>query len=49
MEIITERLEVSTRGNDQLLDLTEKVDSLVRQHGLREGQALIFVEERRSR
>lgn len=41
--IVTDRVRVSTRGNDDVLDLSERVQAVVDQHRLREGQALIFV------
>jgi secondary thiamine-phosphate synthase enzyme len=40
---VTDRLEVSTRGEAEVLDLTDRVASKVAEHGLREGQAFIFV------
>ena len=43
MRIVTERLHVSTRGDSEILDLTAQVQALVGTHGLREGQALVFV------
>jgi secondary thiamine-phosphate synthase enzyme len=43
MWIVTERLHVSTRGDSEILDLTAEVQALVGTHGLREGQALVFV------
>lgn len=39
----TERVEVSTRGECEVVDLTEAVRTLIAQHGLREGQVLVFV------
>jgi len=43
MAIVTDRVTISTRGDAEILDLTEKVQALVREHGFREGQALVFV------
>lgn len=40
---ITDRLRVTTRGDDDVIDLTEKVQDVVRRHRLRDGQALVFV------
>jgi secondary thiamine-phosphate synthase enzyme len=41
--IVTDGVAVSTRGDDDILDLTEEVQALVRKHRLREGHALVFV------
>jgi secondary thiamine-phosphate synthase enzyme len=41
--IVTEHLRVSSRGNDEILDVTHEVQALVEKHGFREGQALVFV------
>ena len=43
MAIVTDRVTISTRGDAEILDVTEKVQALVREHGFREGQALVFV------
>ncbi|RMG14378.1 MAG: YjbQ family protein [Deltaproteobacteria bacterium] len=43
MRIVTDRIAVSTRGDAEVVDLTEEVARLVRTHGFREGQALVFV------
>lgn len=43
MSVVTDHLPVSTRGDDHILDLTQDVAALVRKHGFREGQALVFV------
>jgi secondary thiamine-phosphate synthase enzyme len=40
---VTERLHVPTRGDDHMVDLTAAVQALVRKHGFRHGQALVFV------
>lgn len=40
--LITDRIPVSTRGDGQVLDITGPVGDKVAEHGLREGQALIF-------
>ena len=39
----TERIEVATRGNADVVDLTSRVAALVESSGLREGQVLLFV------
>jgi secondary thiamine-phosphate synthase enzyme len=41
--MVTDTLQVSTRGNDDVVDLTKDVQALVKKHGYREGSALIFV------
>jgi secondary thiamine-phosphate synthase enzyme len=40
---VTERLTLQTRGNDDIQDLTARVQQLVERHSLREGQVLVFV------
>ncbi|HMK92999.1 MAG TPA: secondary thiamine-phosphate synthase enzyme YjbQ [Thermoleophilia bacterium] len=39
----TDRIRVKTRGDDDILDLTEQVQRVVERHGFRQGQALVFV------
>ena len=41
--LVTERLSLQTRGNAQMLDITEKVAAQVHQHRLHEGHVLLFV------
>jgi secondary thiamine-phosphate synthase enzyme len=43
MAVVTDHISVSTRGDDEMLDLTERVQEIVRRHRFREGQALVFV------
>jgi secondary thiamine-phosphate synthase enzyme len=43
MAILTDRIEVSTRGASHMLDLTPLVQAVVERHGYREGHALLFV------
>lgn len=43
MEIITEHIKVSTKGNSEVVDITEKVAALLHQKNLKEGNATIFV------
>lgn len=43
MAIVTERLEVETRGDADVQDVTPLVQEAVARHGFREGQALVFV------
>jgi len=41
--LVTDSVAVSTRGNSHMIDLTARVQEVVRRHGFREGQALVFV------
>jgi secondary thiamine-phosphate synthase enzyme len=41
--LLTDRLEISTRGDGQVLDLTDGIAAKVAEHRLREGQVLVFV------
>lgn len=41
--IVTDRVTLTTRGDSEILDLTDRVQALVKKHGFREGQALVFV------
>lgn len=41
--IVTEIVRLSTKGDDHILDLTARVQSLVEKHSFRDGQALVFV------
>jgi secondary thiamine-phosphate synthase enzyme len=41
--VITDRIEVSTRGHTDIIDVTEEVADIVRRSGLRQGQATVFV------
>jgi secondary thiamine-phosphate synthase enzyme len=43
MTIVTDAIEVQTRGDGDMLDLTSQVAALVERHGLAEGQVLVFV------
>jgi secondary thiamine-phosphate synthase enzyme len=43
MEIVTERFTVSSRGNSEVVDITERVAAILAQRKLREGLATIFV------
>ena len=43
MAIVTDTVQVSTRGDDEIVDLTAKVQAVLTRHGYREGQALVFV------
>lgn len=41
--VITERLEIDTRGDGDVIDLTDRIATRVAEHRLREGQVLLFV------
>jgi len=41
--LVTDSVAVSTRGDSHMIDLTARVQEVVRRHGFREGQALVFV------
>jgi len=41
--LVTDRIDVETHGDGQVLDLTDRVVEKVSEHGLQEGQVLIFV------
>ena len=41
--IVTEHLRLTTRGDDDIVDITPQLQALVERHGLREGQMLVFV------
>jgi secondary thiamine-phosphate synthase enzyme len=41
--LVTDLVAVATRGDSDMIDLTARVQDVVRRHGFREGQALVFV------
>jgi secondary thiamine-phosphate synthase enzyme len=43
MKVLTDSFRLQTKGDDHMLDVTEKVQELVARHGFDEGQALVFV------
>lgn len=43
MEVITEHIAIATRGNSEVVDITEKVASCIANHDLKEGNVTIFV------
>jgi secondary thiamine-phosphate synthase enzyme len=43
LAVVTDTVAVSTRGDSHMIDLTARVQEVVRRHGFREGQALVFV------
>jgi secondary thiamine-phosphate synthase enzyme len=43
MEIVTERFTVSSRGNSDVVDITDRVEDILAQCKLQEGLATVFV------
>lgn len=43
MEIVTDSVRVSTRGDSEILDVTGPVQDKLTAHGFQEGHALVFV------
>jgi len=43
MEIITERITVATRGNSDVVNLTDRIAAFIRAHRLQTGNVMIFV------
>ena len=43
MKLITDIISLSTRGDTHIIDITPQVSSLLREHKLTHGQALVFV------
>jgi len=43
MEIVTDSIDVPTRGDSHMVDVSVRVQEVVDRHGFREGQALVFV------
>jgi secondary thiamine-phosphate synthase enzyme len=43
MSVVTSRIELRTRGDAQVVDVTERVQSAIRDSGLRDGIACVFV------
>ena len=43
MEILTEHIKVSTQGNSEVVDITEKIAALLRHQKLKEGNVTVFV------
>jgi len=41
--IVTDTVDVSTRGDSEMVDLTGRVQEIVDRHRLRQGQTLVFV------
>lgn len=43
MDLLTDSIEIATRGDSHMVDVTRRVQDLVERHGFREGQALLFL------
>jgi secondary thiamine-phosphate synthase enzyme len=43
MNLVTDRVRVSTHGDAEVKDITERVAEVITKHGFTEGQALVFV------
>jgi len=43
MKISTNNVTVSTKGNDDIIDLTDLVTDKIRQSGIKEGSCLVFI------
>lgn len=43
MKIITEKCSINTKGNCDIVNITENVQSLINKHNLKEGNATVFV------
>lgn len=43
MRIITDFISLSTRGDTDIIDITPRVSSMLREYKLTQGQALVFV------
>jgi len=41
--LATDSVAVSTRGDSEILDLTPRIQELLKKHGFSQGQALVFV------
>jgi secondary thiamine-phosphate synthase enzyme len=43
MNLVTDTFRLQTRGDDHILDVTERVQEILAKHGFEEGQVLVFV------
>jgi secondary thiamine-phosphate synthase enzyme len=43
LAIVTDHVRISTRGDAEVVDITERVAAIVEKHGFSEGHALVFV------
>jgi secondary thiamine-phosphate synthase enzyme len=42
MDIVTDSIDIATRGDSHMIDVSLRVQEVVRRHGFAEGQALVF-------
>ena len=42
MEIVTDTISIKTKGDTDIIDITEKVQGIVSRTGLREGSTIVF-------
>lgn len=43
MQVTTQRIQVSSKGETQMIDITERIQAAVRESGLSDGQVTVFV------
>ena len=43
MKVITDYIEISTKGHTDILDVTDQVRALLKKSGMSEGQLTVFV------
>jgi secondary thiamine-phosphate synthase enzyme len=43
MKVITERITVSTRGFNDIIDITDEVEAVVKKHQVKNGNVTVFV------
>lgn len=43
MKVHTDRFSISSKGNSEVLDITDRVQAVISKHKLSEGQATVFV------
>ena len=48
MTIATDYLNIETRGDCDMLDLTDRLQSMLRKHKMRSGSMLVFISFRKS-
>ncbi len=42
MKIVTDKIEINTRGNTDIIDITTKVQEVITKSGVKEGNVLVF-------
>lgn len=43
MKVISEHIDISTKGNTEIIDISEKIDSIVNKSGVKDGIVALFV------